>query len=252
MKIFKTAIVFFILFFLLYGASSFPADAASDKREIGFLKSLSGGISHDSLGESGYKSLSAEEALKLKLCAGDKIMPAEGSAGEIETNYGASFSFSGVAEMQLLDFSLRINRGGAWVNYKPVKNQKGEYRFKVITPAGTIGIKGTRFHVDAKEHATVIIVTEGVVTFTSNSGEKTEIKAGEKLVVEKGKPLAAVFRASAKELVAAEKAIKKGKNEGGRKPGNAEPTVENIEPPKEIETDELGPNEGTSPFKKND
>lgn len=248
---------------------------AAEKREVARFEKLSGGVDYDSLGETGYRELGRDEAMGVKLCVKDKISSRSGSAGEIVTNYGASLDFAEGTEIQMLDFSVRINRGGVWINYKPVKDSGGTKKFTVVTPAGTIGIKGTVFKVDVKGGITTVVVAKGEVTFTSNSGEKVDIKAGEKLVIVEGKPVPKPVKASLEELINAysEDGEKDGKkdekngggdknkgNEGesGRTGSSEAPAGEGAgrtDVPQDggkVKTDVLGPNEGASPFKKND
>jgi len=160
----------------------------TQNESIGSFTALSGSIKYDKGGENGYIELTKEDALKLSFYSKDKILTSDATTGEIMTSCGAALSVKANTELQMDYYNTRINKGGVWINYKPVKNNKGEYKFKVETPVGTIGIRGTKFAVlvSQEDKKVMVQVTEGVVSFDSPKGS-TEINSGELLTVENEK-----------------------------------------------------------------
>jgi len=159
-------------------------------RPLGSFTELSGAVKYDKGGSSGYSEISKDDALKLSLSLADKISTMESTTGEIMMSCGARLAVKQSTELQMSYYSIRINKGGIWIDYKPVKDEKGEYKFKVETPVATIGIKGTKFAVlVGPEGKNVMVqVQEGAVSVDSADGNAL-INAGEILTVEEGKKI---------------------------------------------------------------
>lgn len=190
----KISIVFVVLFVCIFLVLPAPAPAFSQNADgLGSIQELDGAISHKSENSGEYVKLEGGAWSSLVLKNLDMLMTHEKTTAEISTNYGAAFRMHSNSEMQLLSNAIRLKRGAAWVNYKPVKSGKtGEIQFRVITPAGTIGIKGTQFIVNVSEDGKSVFVQvdEGVVNFESQNGsESVDINAGESLSAEAGKAL---------------------------------------------------------------
>lgn len=166
------------LCFLLLNSLAFAAEQAENK--LGSFFALSGPIKYDKGGSAGYVDLAREDAMKLALGEGDRIFTSEDTTGELVLNYGARVSLEKDTEMELRYYNIRINRGGTWINFKPAKDSDGGNKFKVDTPVGTIGIKGTTFgvFVDPDARETFVQVREGTVSFENEKKEKVDIKAG--------------------------------------------------------------------------
>jgi len=180
------------LVFLLFSTGySFAQDNSTGKAPAKFL-SLNGDIKHKAANAREYAVVEKVKALAMSIEPGDTILMPQGVTGEICFVYGARLDLSENTELQTGIFNIRIKKGDIWVNFKPEKNSEGKLTFKVLTPVGTIGIKGTRFSVgvDEKTGATLVSVTEGVVGFESNDNRGScDITAGEFLKVSSGIPV---------------------------------------------------------------
>jgi hypothetical protein len=169
-----------------------PDTQAPDEKAIASFVTVSGGIGYDRAGKSGYSEIEKEKAQKMPLFDSDILMTGSQTTAEIKVDYGAAVKMSENTELQLGLFNARMKKGAFWVNYKPVKESDGTYKFKVYTPVATIGVKGTIFMVkfDPETKKLKVGVSEGVVEVESLSGEeKRELKQFKMLVVEAEKPL---------------------------------------------------------------
>ncbi|HOT77077.1 MAG TPA: FecR family protein [Candidatus Wallbacteria bacterium] len=167
------------------------ASGASDA--VGVVSRLESKIEHNPGGDSDYTVLAPIDALSLKLNNNDILKSHSGSTAEIRMNGGAVISLASDAEMQLGINNVRINKGGAWISYKPEKKD-GRISFTVKTPAGTMGIKGTTFavKVDEKSAQAFLQVREGCVEFKQDdTGKTVDVKDNQLLVIEKGKEIGA-------------------------------------------------------------
>jgi len=172
------------------GIHSNATDAA-----LGSFSSLNGPIKYDKEGLSGYSEIAKETALKLQLNEKDMIMSPAGTTGDINTSYGAKINLRQNSEIQLGYYNLRVKQGGAWINYKPTKKD-GTMIFKVDTPVGTIGVKGTEFAVCMSGENTVAIqVREGVVGFEGKNGAgEIDITAGSILLFDEKKNVREIIK----------------------------------------------------------
>lgn len=187
----KKLFTVFILLAAFAGASG--AGPASAEGEVGAISALECQIEHNPGGDSGYAVLAPADALSLKLNENDMLRSYNGSTAEIKLNGGALIQLAPGAEMQLGFGRVRINKGGAWINYRASKKD-GKISFVVTTPAGTMGVKGTVFAAkyDDKTGGAFLQVREGVVEFRQAGTEKTvDVGENQLLTVEKGKPLGA-------------------------------------------------------------
>lgn len=152
--------------------------AVAEKPEVAKFKKLSGSIKYDHEGMSGYKDVTCEEALKMTLFEND-IVSSVDATGEVATTYGAKIDVKSNTEFQIGFYNLRIKRGGVWIAFKADSYSK-EKKFKVSTPGGSIGIKGTELAVYIFEDDSVVIqVSEGLVDFKGNNATgEVDIAAG--------------------------------------------------------------------------
>ncbi|HOT74926.1 MAG TPA: FecR domain-containing protein [Candidatus Wallbacteria bacterium] len=165
---------------------SSAAEAATPAAEpVASVSRMSGDFEYKPSSAETFTSIKKEKASELKLYNLDAIKTAEKISGTIETNYGAKISVEEKTEIEVGIFSVRIKNGDMWINFK-YQNKDGKGgQFKVLTPAGTIGIKGTIFKtsVDDRGGNVKVTVTEGAVSFTNNAGESTSISAGCNLTI---------------------------------------------------------------------
>ena len=205
---------------LTFFACSF-ANAQETKAKLGSFVELSGPVKYDKGGSSGYSDLSRDEALNISIAEGDKIMTGDATTGEALLSFGARISIEAGSEMEFRNFNVRINRGGTWINFKPVKDQAGSKKFMVNTPVGTIGIKGTTFgvFVDPEAKLAAVQVTEGAVSFENDNKETVEISAGNALKFTSGEKEMKPFAVDPQENVVVKlTAEKKGAAPSGVKP----------------------------------
>ncbi len=188
----KNLLILTVMIILLSAFVTLPAISQQAPEPIGKINAVNGPISYDKGGKAGYSEVDTAKALDMPVFTDDKAIMGSKTTAEITFNYGATIRMSENTEMQFGSYNLRINKGDLWVNYKPVKTADNKYIFKVMTPTGTIGIKGTTFSVNVNPQslATTVSVTEGKVGFTSNENLGTsDITSGEKLVVSPGQPV---------------------------------------------------------------
>jgi len=184
----KSIFAFVLLLCLIILPVSEARSQTPETGPLGSFTELSGAVKYDKGGDTGYVELTKADALKLSFYPKDKILTPEATTGEIMISCGARLRLSQNTELQLGYYSIRINKGGIWVEYKPAKDDKGEYKFKVDTPVGTIGIKGTNFAVLVSPDGKYVTVQvyEGVVSFDSVKGSSI-ISGGELLTAVEGK-----------------------------------------------------------------
>ncbi|HNY11991.1 MAG TPA: FecR domain-containing protein [Candidatus Wallbacteria bacterium] len=170
-------------FFVLF--STTLTVLAAQEKGLASLNKLTGGIKYSKNSAEKYVELNAKDAMALSLGEGALIMTGPETRGELFTTYGAVLSVEANTELQIGFYNIRIMQGGIWVNYKPVKGSDGSMKFKVQTPVGTIGIKGTIFGVvvDLLSKETSVQVKEGVVSFETPDKKSVDIAAGTKLDV---------------------------------------------------------------------
>lgn len=160
---------------------------------VGIISSVAGPLDFNSGGSGEYSVLHQVDALNMPLNNNDIIRSRGDSTAEVKMNNGAVMQLAAGVEMQFGYNNIRINRGGAWINYKS-KTNDGKISFVVATPAGTMGIKGTTFAVkvdDANNNA-FLQVKEGIVEFKQDKTNKTvDVADNQLLVIEKGKELGA-------------------------------------------------------------
>jgi len=194
--------LFFVLSALTLILTSFSMIIAQEKpaqSPLGRFSALNGDISFSAGGVGEYVPTPQVRASSLELMDQDKILTGDQTTGEIKTNYGAAVKIEPKTELQLALMGIRINRGGTWINYKPVKDASGNMVFKVVTPTGTIGIKGTEFGVACRQRSkagktetqpeVLVQVRTGCVSFTHNSGKSVDIKAGQYISTTPDAPL---------------------------------------------------------------
>ena len=178
------------IFFALAAVVYFSGAALSDDA-AGAITALEYRIEHNPGGDSGYTVLSPVDALSLKLNDKDMLRSYNGSTAEIKMACGALIQLAPESEMQIGLNGVRINKGGAWINYKP-KKKDGKISFTVNTPAGAMGIRGTLFAAkfDEKTGNAFLQVKEGLVEFRqAGTDETVDVAENQLLTVEKGKPL---------------------------------------------------------------
>jgi hypothetical protein len=160
---------------------------------VGIISSVAGPLDFNSGGSGEYSVLHQVDALNMPLNNNDVIRSRGDSTAEVKMNNGAVMQLAAGVEMQFGYNNIRINRGGAWINYKS-KTDDGKISFVVATPAGTMGIKGTTFAVkvdDANNNA-FLQVKEGIVEFKQDKTNKTvDVTGNQLLVIEKGKEIGA-------------------------------------------------------------
>jgi hypothetical protein len=226
-------------------ASPRPVPKGADGSAGKFTK-INGPVRYASGENSDYVNIDAAGAVKIELCCDDRILTGAATTGEIVFLSGATLDVAGDTLLQIGLNGVKIDRGGIWVNYKPVRSAGGKITFNVKTPVGTIGIKGTRFSVIVSGTGnTEVCVTEGTVIFDSSANKGSmEITAGYKILVEKGLDVPEPVRLG-------ETAI------SPPAPFPANDTIESLHPaanpcaPADAgsqETSEVAPNEGVSPF----
>ncbi len=184
-------LIFFIMTMPLFAVSAEPVATANEKSVASF-ESISGNIKYDKEGRSGYIEIEKEKAAKMELFTSDMVMTENNTTAEIKTTYGAKLKILENTELQINYFNVRIKKGATWINFKPVKSETGDIKFKVSTPVGTIGIKGTEFMVnyDPAENKMKVGVKEGVVSVENLAGtESVELKQDQMVTVEAGKPI---------------------------------------------------------------
>lgn len=158
---------------------------------VGIISFASGPLDYNSGGIGEYSVLHQVDALNMPLNNNDKIKSHDESTAEVKMNNGAVMQLAAGVEMQFGFNNIRINRGGAWINYKS-KTNNGKISFIVVTPAGTMGIKGTTFavKVDDVNNNAFLQVKEGIVEFKQNKTNKTvNVTSNQLLVIQKGKEL---------------------------------------------------------------
>ncbi len=155
-----------------------PAYSSDEKPEVAKFSKLSGSINYDREGVSGYREVGCDEALKMALIEND-IVASGNATGEVVTTYGARIDVKANTEFQIGFYNLRIKRGGAWIAFKADSYSK-EKKFKVTSPGGSIGIKGTELAVYVFEDDSIVIqVREGLVDFMgTNASSEVDIAAG--------------------------------------------------------------------------
>jgi len=192
-------------FFILF--STVLMVMAADEKGIASLNKLTGGIKYSRSDTGEYVDIDAKGAMALSLGDGARVMTGPETRGELSTTYGAVLEVEANTELQVGFYSIRIMQGGIWVNYKPVKGADGKMVFKVQTPVGTIGIKGTIFGVvvNGLTKETAVQVKEGIVSFETPDKKSVDIKAEMKLEVYKDKPLSNPEKIEAKRNIVTEK-----------------------------------------------
>ena len=168
------------LAFLLCAANAFPASA----EPVATVGSMSGDFDYRPADTDKYAVVRRGEAPSMKLYDRDALRTPEGVSGTVETAYGAKIDLKEKTEIELGVLSVRIKKGDIWINYKRHGGEGGD-NFKVLTPAGTIGIKGTEFRTSVAEGSgeVRIAVTEGVISFTNGAGDVKTVEAGFSLSV---------------------------------------------------------------------
>lgn len=104
-------------------------------------------------------------------------------AGEAELFYdkNSSIKVRPEASLEIISSGLRLKNGKIWVSYK----KKGG-KFSIVTPAATVGIKGTVFTVEVDQNQqTIVDVEEGSVEMENDAGKITST-SGERAVAKKG------------------------------------------------------------------
>jgi len=185
----KTSIAAIIISLILIPISVVLSQTP-ELKPLGSFTELSGGVKYDKGGDAGYCDISKEEALKLSLYSKDKISTSDATTGEIMMSCGVRLEIARNSELQIGYYNVRIGEGGVWINYKPVKDEKGKVKLRVETPVGVIGIRGTKFAVlvspDRKK--VMVQVREGVVSFDSPGGSAI-VNGGELLTAEDGRKI---------------------------------------------------------------
>lgn len=169
--------------FLVFPAT---AEANANAEPVAAVGSMSGDFEHRTAGTDKYNIVKQRDAASMKLYERDALKTPESVAGIIETGYGATIELKEKTEIEFGIFSVRIKRGDMWINYKRRGDGASGDNFKVLTPAGTIGIKGTAFRtvVSEKSGEVKIFVTEGAVTFTNEAGAIKIVESGFNLTVD--------------------------------------------------------------------
>lgn len=165
---------------------------------VGIISSVAGPLDFNSGGTGEYSVLHQVDALNMPLNNNDIIRSRDDSTAEVKMNNGAVMQLAAGVEMQFGYNNIRINKGGAWINYKSKAND-GKISFVVVTPAGTMGIKGTTFavKVDDKNNNAFLQVKEGIVEFKQDKTNKTvDVTGNQLLVIEKDKELGAPVNVS--------------------------------------------------------
>lgn len=175
----------------LYASTVFmpaAAPAAGDAKPCASLTSVSGPIKYSGANSQDFILYNPDVAKLLKLMDRDRIITGDYTVAEILVAGAASIVIRERSEVQVGFNNLRIKNGDIWVNYKPSKTGD-KLTFKVVTPAGTLGIRGTSFGVRVAEITgdTSVKVTEGLVSFeTPDGAQNVFISRGEELTVKPG------------------------------------------------------------------
>lgn len=175
----------------LYASTIFmPAavPAAGDSKPCASLTRVSGPIKYCGANSQDFILYNPDAAKLLKIMDRDRIVTGEYSVVELLVAGAAGIVVREKTEVQVGFNNLRIKTGDIWVNYKASKTGD-KLTFKVVTPAGTLGIRGTSFgvRVDEKTGDTSVKVTEGLVSFeTPDGAQNVFISRGEELTVKPG------------------------------------------------------------------
>jgi hypothetical protein len=173
-----TIAVIFCAAFLVFPAPA-EADAGAVPVPVAAVGSMSGDFEYMKAGADKYSVVKRAEAAAMNLYDRDALKTPESVSGVIETGYGAKIELKEKTEIEFGVLSVRIKRGDMWINYKRRGDGASGDNFKVITPAGTIGIKGTAFR-------TVVLDESGAVTFTNEAGDVKIVEAGFSLTIDAG------------------------------------------------------------------
>ncbi len=164
------------------------ASAADETKPCASLTRVSGPIKYCGANSQNFILYNPDAARLLKIMDRDRILTGEYSVAELLVAGAAGIVVREKTEVQVGFNNLRIKTGDIWVNYKPSKTGD-KLTFKVVTPAGTLGIRGTSFGVHVAEITgdTSVKVTEGLVSFeTPDGAQSVFISRGEELTVRAG------------------------------------------------------------------
>jgi len=168
------------------------------------LTSVSGPIKYGGGNSDDFTLYNPEEARLLKIMEHDRIITGDETTAELLIAGSAKIEIREKSQVQVGHRNLRIKTGDIWVNYKPVKN--GDMTtFKIFTPTGTIGIKGTQFEVrvTGETGSTYVKVTEGQVALETPDGTQSVlISPGEELLTEIGRELGVPTKSGAGDVKA--------------------------------------------------
>ncbi|OQA79934.1 MAG: FecR protein [bacterium ADurb.Bin243] len=168
---------------IMFTAAAVPgpaaaADTVKRAEPVASLETMNGDFEYRAAGADNYSVCARSKAPSMKLYDRDALKTPPNVSGTVETGYGARIELKEKTEIEFGILSVRIKKGDMWINYKR-RGEGGNNNFKVLTPAGTIGIKGTEFRTMVADGGDVkIFVSEGVVSFTNNAGEAKTIEAG--------------------------------------------------------------------------
>lgn len=162
------------------------AEANANAEPVAAITSISGDFERRQSGADIYAVVKHSEAASMKLYDRDALRTPESVTGTVETVYGATIELKEKTEIEFGIFNVRIKKGDMWINYKHRGDSAAGNNFKVHTPAGTIGIKGTAFRtaVSEKSGEVRIFVTNGAVQFTNKAGAVKIIEAGFNLSID--------------------------------------------------------------------
>ncbi|HBC75802.1 MAG: hypothetical protein A2008_02330 [Candidatus Wallbacteria bacterium GWC2_49_35] len=185
----KTSLLMVLAFMACFYASTFYFTAAAEEaKPCASLTSVSGPIKYSGANSQDFILYNPDVAKLLKLMDRDRILTGDYTVAELLVAGAARIAIREKSEVQVGFNNLRIKNGDIWVNYKPSKTGD-KLTFKVFTPAGTLGIRGTSFGVRVAEITgdTSVKVTEGLVSFeTPDGAQNVFISRGEELTVKPG------------------------------------------------------------------
>lgn len=160
-----------------------PGAAAGPDGPCASLTSVSGPIRYSGVNSADFKLYGPDEARRLKIMDQDRIITGDETTAELLIANAARVDIREKSQVQVGFYNLRIKTGDIWINYKPVRDGD-KMTFRVFTPTGTIGIKGTRFEVlvAGENGPTTVRVAEGVVEYEAAGGTgSVMISSGEEL-----------------------------------------------------------------------
>ncbi|MGM0599989.1 MAG: FecR domain-containing protein [Candidatus Rifleibacteriota bacterium] len=174
MKFVKIVLIMCSIFF--YGCSD------QNNVPIGQLIKISGTVEIREAPGQKFKTAS----VNLKLFNDMAVRTQENSKAKLSFTCGGQLKLSSNAFFQVKSGQVLGKQTSGSGFYEIDKQPKP---LSIETPHGVTTILGTKFRQMVNETSVEIFLKEGSIEFYDNAGNKTKIESGQKLLVEKGKPL---------------------------------------------------------------